>query len=97
MSRQFTFPPRPKSFLGCTGIAPGLCRVEVDFARQLWTLWTPIFNPRKHHDVLPDRNLVDHSANLPRRRLVYRGDFALGTLMRFLPIVTQIFLVGGHL
>src|SRR3954469_20746938 len=26
------------------------------------------------------------------RRLVYRGDFALGTLMRFLPIVTQIFL-----
>jgi ABC-2 type transport system permease protein len=25
-------------------------------------------------------------------RLVYRGDFALGTLMRFAPIVTQIFL-----
>ena len=25
-------------------------------------------------------------------RLVYRGDFALGTLMRFMPIVTQIFL-----
>jgi ABC-2 type transport system permease protein len=25
-------------------------------------------------------------------RLVYRGDFALGTLMRFLPIVTMIFL-----
>ncbi len=25
-------------------------------------------------------------------RLVYRGDFALGTLMRFLPVVTQIFL-----
>ena len=25
-------------------------------------------------------------------RLVYRGDFALGTLVRFLPIVTQIFL-----
>jgi len=25
-------------------------------------------------------------------RLVYRGDFALGTVMRFLPIVTQIFL-----
>lgn len=25
-------------------------------------------------------------------RLVYRGDFALGTMMRFLPIVTQIFL-----
>lgn len=25
-------------------------------------------------------------------RLVYRGDFALGTLMRFLPLVTQIFL-----
>ena len=25
-------------------------------------------------------------------RMVYRGDFALGTLMRFLPIVTQIFL-----
>lgn len=25
-------------------------------------------------------------------RLVYRADFALGTLMRFLPIVTQIFL-----
>ncbi len=24
-------------------------------------------------------------------RLVYRGDFALGTLMRFLPIVTQLF------
>jgi len=25
-------------------------------------------------------------------RLVYRGDFALGTLLRFLPIITQIFL-----
>lgn len=25
-------------------------------------------------------------------RLVYRGDFALGTLMRFLPIMTQVFL-----
>lgn len=25
-------------------------------------------------------------------RLVYRGDFVLGTLMRFLPIITQIFL-----
>lgn len=25
-------------------------------------------------------------------RLVYRGDFALGTFMRFLPIITQIFL-----
>lgn len=25
-------------------------------------------------------------------RLVYRGDFAIGTLMRFLPIITQIFL-----
>ncbi|MEM8732633.1 MAG: ABC-2 family transporter protein [Planctomycetota bacterium] len=25
-------------------------------------------------------------------RLAYRGDFALGTLMRFLPIITQIFL-----
>ena len=28
-------------------------------------------------------------------RLVYRGDFALGTLMRFAPIVTQIFLWGA--
>lgn len=28
-------------------------------------------------------------------RLVYRGDFWLGTLMRFLPIVTQIFLWGA--
>ncbi len=28
-------------------------------------------------------------------RLVYRGDFALGTLMRFLPFVTQIFLWGA--
>lgn len=28
-------------------------------------------------------------------RLVYRGDFALGVLMRFLPIVTQIFLWGA--
>src|SRR4029079_5354172 len=27
-----------------------------------------------------------------KERLVYRGDFWLGTLMRFLPIVTQIFL-----
>jgi len=27
-----------------------------------------------------------------QERLVYRGDFMLGTLMRFLPIVTQIFL-----
>ena len=25
-------------------------------------------------------------------RFVYRGDFALGTLMRFLPIITQVFL-----
>lgn len=25
-------------------------------------------------------------------RMVYRGDFALGTIMRFLPIITQIFL-----
>jgi ABC-2 type transport system permease protein len=28
-------------------------------------------------------------------RLAYRGDFALGTLMRFLPIITQIFLWGS--
>ncbi|MFO1064658.1 MAG: ABC-2 family transporter protein [Pirellulales bacterium] len=28
-------------------------------------------------------------------RLVYRGDFMLGTLMRFLPIITQIFLWGA--
>ncbi len=28
-------------------------------------------------------------------RLVYRADFALGSLMRFLPIVTQIFLWGA--
>lgn len=28
-------------------------------------------------------------------RLVYRGDFWLGTLMRFLPIVTQVFLWGA--
>lgn len=28
-------------------------------------------------------------------RLVYRGDFAFATLMRFLPIVTQIFLWGA--
>src|SRR4249920_538856 len=28
-------------------------------------------------------------------RLVYRADFALDTLMRFLPIVTQIFLWGA--
>jgi len=28
-------------------------------------------------------------------RLIYRGDFALSTLMRFLPIVTQIFLWGA--
>ena len=28
-------------------------------------------------------------------RLIYRGDYALGTLMRFLPIVTQIFLWGA--
>ncbi len=28
-------------------------------------------------------------------RLVYRGDFALGTLMRFAPIITQIFLWGA--
>ena len=29
-------------------------------------------------------------------RLVYRGDFALGTLMRFLPLVTQAFLWARH-
>lgn len=28
-------------------------------------------------------------------RMAYRGDFALGTLMRFLPIITQIFLWGA--
>ncbi|MCA9117710.1 MAG: ABC-2 family transporter protein, partial [Planctomycetaceae bacterium] len=28
-------------------------------------------------------------------RLVYRGDFAFATLVRFLPIVTQIFLWGA--
>ena len=28
-------------------------------------------------------------------RLVYRGDFAMGTILRFLPIVTQIFLWGA--
>jgi ABC-2 type transport system permease protein len=28
-------------------------------------------------------------------RLIYRGEFALGTLMRFLPIVTQVFLWGA--
>ena len=28
-------------------------------------------------------------------RLIYRADFALGTLMRFLPLVTQIFLWGA--
>jgi ABC-2 type transport system permease protein len=28
-------------------------------------------------------------------RLVYRGDFALGTLMRFLPFVTQVFFFGA--
>ena len=28
-------------------------------------------------------------------RLVYRGDFWLGTLLRFLPIVTQVFLWGA--
>jgi ABC-2 type transport system permease protein len=28
-------------------------------------------------------------------RLVYRGDFMLGTLLRFMPIVTQIFLWGA--
>ena len=28
-------------------------------------------------------------------RLIYRGDFWLGTLMRFLPIVTQVFLWGA--
>lgn len=28
-------------------------------------------------------------------RLVYRGDFWLGTLMRFLPVVTQVFLWGA--
>src|SRR5690606_29942952 len=28
-------------------------------------------------------------------RLVYRADFALGTLFRFLPIITQIFLWGA--
>ncbi len=28
-------------------------------------------------------------------RLIYRGDFALGTLMRFLPLVTQVFFWGA--
>ena len=28
-------------------------------------------------------------------RFVYRGDFAFATLVRFLPIVTQIFLLGA--
>ena len=42
-------------------------------------------------------DLVDDPADLLEERLVYRGDFALGTLMRFLPIVTQIFLWGADL
>ena len=43
----------------------------------------------------PRSNLVDDPAHLLEERLVYRGDFWLGTLMRFLPIVTQIFLWGA--
>ena len=38
---------------------------------------------------------MDDPAICLEERLVYRGDFALGTLMRFLPIVTQIFLWGA--
>ncbi|MGB4728358.1 MAG: ABC-2 family transporter protein [Thermogutta sp.] len=30
-----------------------------------------------------------------QERIIYRGDFMLGTLMRFLPIITQIFLWGA--
>ncbi|NND97775.1 MAG: ABC transporter permease [Pirellulaceae bacterium] len=54
----------------------------------------------------PATSLIEHHSGLRWRigvwwmilhtalaeRLVYRGDFALGTLMRFLPIITQIFL-----
>jgi ABC-2 type transport system permease protein len=56
--------------------------------------------------MLHPSSLIPHPSSFPRsaatcwtilrisleERLVYRGDFALGTLMRFLPIVTQVFL-----
>lgn len=41
-------------------------------------------------DALRTRWMITKTALA--ERLAYRGDFALGTLMRFLPIVTQIFL-----
>lgn len=41
-------------------------------------------------DALRTRWIITKTAL--SERLAYRGDFALGTLMRFLPIVTQIFL-----
>lgn len=53
-----------------------------------------------HHTPLATRHSLPASLSTAwtvlriciEERLVYRGDFALGTLMRFLPIVTQIFL-----
>jgi len=52
--------------------------------------------------MLRPSSLIPHPSPFPtwstilrislEERLVYRGDFALGTLMRFLPIVTQVFL-----
>ena len=55
---------------------------------------------RPPHRSCRDRFAVGHGlrtwwtmlAICLEERLVYRGDFALGTLMRFLPIVTQLFL-----
>lgn len=57
----------------------------------------------------PGFDAGDHAQDRPNRlriwatvlrisieeRLVYRGDFALGTLMRFLPLLTQVFLWGA--
>lgn len=57
----------------------------------------------------PGFDAADHTLHRPNRlriwatvlrisieeRLVYRGDFALGTLMRFLPLLTQVFMWGA--
>ena len=83
--------------------SPG-CRTANDsvFGRRLCIL-VPFRPPAVlSTSTLPAARPLDTSSRLGlwktilatslEERLVYRGDFALGTLMRFLPIITQIFL-----
>ena len=70
------------------------CKVQ---SGESSSIGKPIALPSPRHPLTPSS--LSTSWTILRisieERLVYRGDFALGTLMRFLPIVTQIFLWGA--